>query len=63
MLTVVVVIFCLSLVITFFSMRDFDVPKEVRNRIKHKKLKGTIIFYKGKKVKHYSSSSSFSSRE
>lgn len=41
---------------TYFSMKDFDTPKKVR--------KGTIIFFKDKKAKHYSSSSSsVSSRE
>ncbi len=38
-------------------MRDFAMPAEIKKLISRKKIRGTIIFF-GKKIKHYSSSSS-----
>lgn len=56
------VIFIISVLITFRSMGDLDAPKEIKSLIKKRRTKGTILFFK-KKIKHYSSSLSSSSEE
>lgn len=53
----IIVILILSIILTFRSMRDFNIPAEVRKLLKIRKIKGTIVFLKDK-IKHYSSSSS-----
>gem|GEM_PF-981297 len=60
MVVALIIILALSLVLSIFSMNDWDVPVEIRRLIKSRRLKGTIIFFR-KKIKHYSSSSSSSS--
>jgi len=60
--TILGLILLASILLALVSMRDFDVPKELKKRIKAKKIKGTIVFFKDK-PRHYSSSSSASSRE
>ncbi len=45
-------IFILSFILAWRSMSDFQVPKEIRRLIDTKKIKGTIIFFRGK-IKHY----------
>ena len=35
-----------------WSMRDFEMPKEVRKLMKFKKVAGTILFLSGK-ITHY----------
>jgi hypothetical protein len=52
-----ILILILALVLAFLSMRDFDVPDEIKKIISARKMKGTIILTK-KKVIHYSSDSS-----
>lgn len=53
---VVIIILVLILIISFIlalrSMRDFSVPREVRELMKINKVKGTILFFK-KQIKHY----------
>jgi len=56
LLTFLLILF-LSLVFAFLSMKDFDVPGEIKKTISAKKMKGTIILTK-KKTIHYSSDSS-----
>ncbi len=52
-------IFILSVVLAFRSMRDEKgVPKEISRLITARKHSGRIVFFSGKKTKHYSSSSS-----
>lgn len=60
MILIFVLIFILSFIIALRSMTDFDIPKEIKHFLAAKKIKGTIIFFKGK-TKHYSSFSSRSS--
>ncbi|MBI5127013.1 hypothetical protein HZA76_00980 [Candidatus Roizmanbacteria bacterium] len=55
-----VLIFILALILAVRSMKDFGIPKEIRELLISRKIKGTIVFLKGK-IKHYSSPSSFSS--
>lgn len=50
-----------SVLYAWWSMRDWGVPKEVKRMLGKKRVKGSIVFFKGKKIKHYSSSSSSSS--
>ena len=47
------------------SMKDFDTSKEIKKMIKRRKTRGTILFLKQNKIKHYSSSlsSSLTSKE
>lgn len=57
------IIFGLILFISFIlairSMKDEGgIPKEISRLITARKHSGRIIFFKGKKTKHYSSSSS-----
>jgi len=56
-----VITFLLILVLAFIfalkSMKDFDVPGEIKKMISARKMKGTIILTK-KKTIHYSSDSS-----
>lgn len=51
-----VLIFIFSFILAIRSMKDWQLPAEIRKLIGGKRVKGTIIL--GKKVKHYSSSSS-----
>lgn len=50
----------LSVVIAALSMRDFVLPKEMKQHSDKKPLKGTIVIMKDT-IKHYTSSSSSSS--
>ncbi|MDO9027636.1 MAG: hypothetical protein Q7U68_02090 [Candidatus Roizmanbacteria bacterium] len=50
-------ILALAFVLAFLSMKDFDVPGEIKKMISARKMKGTIILTK-KKAIHYSSDSS-----
>ncbi|MFA5136466.1 MAG: hypothetical protein WC489_03670 [Patescibacteria group bacterium] len=56
MIYIFIFIFMLSLLLAFFSMKDMDVPNEIKKLLPMRKLKGSIVFFKNK-VKHYSSSS------
>lgn len=56
MIYIFIFIFVLSLLLAFFSMKDMDVPNEIKKLLPMRKLKGSIVFFKNK-VKHYSSSS------
>lgn len=60
MIWIFILIFIISFFIAFRSMSDFDIPKEIKHFLTSKKIKGTIVFFKGK-TKHYSSISSRSS--
>jgi len=57
---ILIIILVLSFILALGSMKDFTVPKEVRQLFKINKVSGTIMFFK-EKIKHYSSSSSSSS--
>lgn len=60
MLLIFIIIFLISFIWALFSMRDFQIPKEIEKMISSKKIKGKIIFLKNKILfyKSYSSSSS-----
>ncbi|NTU46392.1 hypothetical protein HGA88_02090 [Candidatus Roizmanbacteria bacterium] len=55
-------IFILSFVLAVRSMKDFELPKDIQSLLSAKKVRGTIVFLKGKEPRHYSSSSGSSSR-
>ncbi|MCX6732357.1 MAG: hypothetical protein NTV98_02345 [Candidatus Roizmanbacteria bacterium] len=55
---IIIALFVLSLILAIRSMKDLNVPQEIHRMINNKKYKGKIVFFKDKKVKHYSSSSS-----
>ncbi len=46
------IIFFISLILAIRSMKDFNIPKEIKYLLDSKKIKGTIIFFK-EKIKHY----------
>ncbi|MFH1827351.1 MAG: hypothetical protein ABH812_02910 [bacterium] len=52
----------ISIFLAYFSMRDMEIPNEVKRIINKKRLNGTVLFLK-KKIMHYSSSSSSLSSE
>ena len=45
-------ILILSFILAVRSMRDFEIPKEVRRLLKINRVAGTIMFFRDK-VKHY----------
>lgn len=51
-IVIIAFIFFISLLLALQSMKDFDVPAEIKTLFSIKKLKGTIVFFKNK-VKHY----------
>ena len=55
---IIVSLFIISLILALRSMKDLHIPKEIQRIINNKKYKGRIVFFMGKKMKHYSSSSS-----
>ena len=57
---IIALLFVISLIMAIRSMKDLHVPEEIQRRISHKKYRGRIVFFKNKKTKHYSSSSSSS---
>ena len=57
MLTILIIIFLLSLVLAIRSMGDFEIPAAIKKIILGKRARGTILFMK-KKIVHYSSGSS-----
>jgi hypothetical protein len=62
LMSILGIIFILSLLLTLWGMRDFRLPPEIKKRLRAKKTQGKIIFFNDK-PRHYSSSSSTSSRE
>lgn len=54
-----ILIFILSVVLAHRSMKDLQTPHEITRMIAKKKVRGTVLFTKGK-VRHYSSLSSSS---
>jgi len=63
MILIFFIIFLISFLLAFWSMRDFDLPKEISNFINRSKIRGTIVFFKNKIIHYSSSSKSFSSEE
>jgi hypothetical protein len=57
MFYIFILILILAFVFALISMKDFDVPGEIKRMISARKMKGTIILTK-KKTIHYSSDSS-----
>ena len=57
MFFIFLLILILAFIFAFRSMKDFDVPGEIKKMISARKMKGTIILSK-KKTIHYSSDSS-----
>jgi len=48
----VLLIFIISIILAFRSMKDFNVPSEINRLIQGKKIRGKIVFFKNKVV-HY----------
>lgn len=59
MIYIFIGLFIVSLILAARSMKDLDVPDEIRKMLMNRKIKGTILFMKDK-VTHYSSTSSSS---
>lgn len=57
MILTFIAILILSLIMSSWSMRDFEIPKEITKYLFTKNVRGTIVFFKGK-ISHYSSSES-----
>jgi len=57
MVIIFLLILTLAFIFALMSMKDFDVPGEIKKIISARKMKGTIILTK-KKAIHYSSDSS-----
>lgn len=56
---IIIVIFLISIVLAFRSSKDEGrIPHEISRLITARKHTGRIVFFEGKKTKHYSSSSS-----
>ena len=56
-----VVLFIIAFIMAWRSMKDFHLPEEISKLINSRKIRGSIVFFKDKKVEHYSSKSSSSS--
>lgn len=59
MVPIFIAIFFISLILAIRSMKDLDIPQEIRRMLQNRKIKGTILIMKDK-VTHYSSTSSSS---
>ncbi len=55
------VIFLISVILAIRSMKDFQVPSEIKHLLLTGKIKGTIVFLKDKIVHYRHHSSSVSS--
>jgi len=60
MIVYILIILVVSFILAFRSMKDMEIPHELKNLEKIKRFAGSIVFFKNK-VKHYSSSSSLKS--
>lgn len=60
MIAYILIILVVSFILAFRSMKDMEVPPELKHLASIKKFTGRIVFFKDK-VKHYSSSSSLKS--
>jgi len=58
MIFIFIAIFAVSFIAAVFSLKDVGVPKEILKLITARKIKGTIVFFGKKHIKHYSSSKS-----
>ncbi len=54
------VILIVSFLLALRSMRDFDVPVEIRKQLSLRRIRGRFVFFRDA-IHHYSSSSSSSS--
>jgi len=48
MLLVFLVILIISFILALRSMKDFDMPNEIKKLLQNQKIRGTIIFLKDK---------------
>jgi len=60
MLLVFLVILIISFILALRSMKDFDMPNEIKKLLQNQKIRGTIIFLKDKIV-HYPAQRDYSS--
>jgi len=61
MVIIFLLILTLAFIFALMSMKDFDVPGEIKKIISARKMKGTIILTKKKAIHYSSDSSAFSS--
>lgn len=61
MIFIFILLFVIAFILALRSMKDLNVPDEIKKMLRIRKLKGTIVFLKDK-ITHYSSPSSSSSR-
>lgn len=59
MVLILVILIILSFMLALYSMKDFQLPKEISRLIDSRRIRGTILFFKDR-VEHYSSKSSSS---
>ncbi len=52
MIIIIGLILLTSFFIALRSMKDFEIPKEIKKMIKLKSKKGSIVFFKNK-IKHF----------
>lgn len=58
---IIPILLVISFIMALRSMKDFHLPDEINKIISSRKMRGSIVFFKDKKVEHYSSKSSSSS--
>ncbi len=56
-----IILLIASFILALRSMKDFHLPDEINQLLQANKIRGSIVFFKDKKVEHYSSKSSSSS--
>ncbi len=57
----IIIIFIISFLLAFYSMKDFQLPQEIKKILRERKIRGRIIFFKDKienlklqfKIKNY----------
>ncbi len=47
-----IIIFIISFMLAFYSMKDFQLPQEIKRILRERKIKGRIVFFKDK-IKKY----------
>lgn len=57
MTAIFIILFIISLLAAIGSMKDLRVPKEILKMIAQRRMRGSIVFFGKRGIKHYSSSS------
>ncbi len=48
----IIIIFIISFLLAFYSMKDFQLPQEIKKILRERKIRGRIIFFKDKIEKY-----------